>query len=138
VVESSGAGHEPEEVPEALVVEAKAAFAQRGEGELAAIVFDSLVEEGAPAADHLLRFEHQETRISVQVTAAHDASNLDGTVEPATIERLRLQLGVGDLFLVADVVDGAFSFHAIPHGVIRLFLDGPEGQATVRTDWFRV
>jgi hypothetical protein len=138
VMESSRAGDDPEDVPEDLVAEAKAAFAQRGEGELAALVFDSLVDEGAPASDHLLRFEHQETRISIQVTAVHDASNLDGTVDPATTGRFRLQIGVDDLFLVADVVDGAFSFHDVPHGVIRLVLDGPEGDASVRTDWFRV
>jgi hypothetical protein len=138
VMESSRAGDDPEGVPEDLVAEAKAAFAQRGEGQFAPLVFDSLVDEGAPAMDHLLRFEHPQTRISVQVTAGHDASNLDGTVEPATAERLRLQLGVGDLFLVANVVGGAFSFHEVPHGVIRLLLDGPEGSAAVRTDWFRV
>jgi hypothetical protein len=138
MTESSRAGNDREDVPEELVAEAKAAFAQRGEGELAALVFDSLVDEGASASDHVLRFEHQEIRISVQVTAAHDASNLDGTVDPATTDRFRLQIGVSDLFLVTDVVDGAFSFHEVPHGVIRLFLDRSEGQLPVRTDWFRV
>jgi hypothetical protein len=138
VMESSRAGDDPEGVPEDLVAEAKAAFSQRSEGELAALVFDSLVDEGAPARDHLLRFEHLKTRISVQVTAAHDASNLDGTVDAAITERVRLQVGVGDLFLVADVVDSAFSFHDVPHGVIRLLLDDPEGRPAVRTDWFRV
>ena len=137
-MESSHTGDDPEGVPEELVAEAKAAFAQRGEGELAPLVFDSLVDEGASALDHVLRFEHPETRISVQVTAGHDASNLDGTVEAAKAERLRLQVGVSDLFLMADVVDSAFSFRDIPHGVIRLFLDGPEGIPLVRTDWFRV
>jgi hypothetical protein len=137
-MESSRAGDDPEDVPEDLVAEAKAAFAQRSEGELAPLVFDSLVDEGAPAMDHLLRFEHPQTHISVQVTAGQDASNLDGTVEPAPTERVRLQVGVGDLFLVADVVGGAFSFHDVPHGVIRLLLEGPEGSLLVRTDWFRV
>jgi hypothetical protein len=138
VTESSRAGGEPEEVPQDLVAEAKAAFAQRSDGELAALVFDSLVDEGAPPMDHLLRFEHSETRISVQVSAGHDDSNLDATVEPATTARVRLQVGLNDLFLVADVVDGSFSFHGVPHGVIRFFLDDSEGRPTVRTDWFRV
>jgi hypothetical protein len=120
------------------VAEAKAAFAQSTEGDLAALVFDSLVDEGAPATDHVLRFEHSLTRVSVHVSAGHDASNLDGTVDPATTERLRLQIGVSDLFLVTDVVNGAFSFADVPHGVIRLLADGPEGRPVVRTDWFRV
>jgi hypothetical protein len=138
VMESSRAGGDPGEVPEDLVAEAKAAFAQRSDGELATLAFDSLVDEGAPATDHVLRFEHPLHRISVRVSADPDGSNLDGTVDPPTTERLRLQVGVGDLFLVANVEDGTFSFPDVPHGVIRLLLDDPEGRPLVRTDWFRV
>jgi hypothetical protein len=138
MTESSRAGGEPGEVPEDLVAEAKAAFAQRSDGELAALVFDSLVDQGAPPTSHVLRFEHAETHISVQVSAGPDASNLDGTVDPATTTRVSMQVGVSDLFLVADIVSGAFSFRSVPHGVIRFFLDDPEGRPMVRTDWFRV
>jgi hypothetical protein len=138
VMESTREGDDREEVPEDLLADAKAAFAHRGEGELAAVVFDSLVDEGAPATDHQLRFEHPHVLISVHVSARPDASDLDGRVDPSTTERVLLQVGVGDLSLVADVVGGAFSFHEVPHGVVRLHFEGPEDLPRIRTDWFRI
>src|SRR5262245_32083782 len=48
----------PEDVPEEVIAQAKAVFAGRTSGEIAALVWDSLVDDGAPAANHRLRFQH--------------------------------------------------------------------------------
>jgi hypothetical protein len=125
-------------VPEDLVAQAKAAFADRYEGDLAVLVFDSLVDEGAPATDHLLRFDHPVTRIKLQVAAGPQESELSGYTEPPTGSRVQLDVGTGDLYLAEDVVGGAFTFHAVPHGLVRLHILGSDEDPGIRTDWVRV
>ena len=120
------------------MAQAKAAFANRYEGDLAVLVFDSLVDEQAPAKDHLLRFDHPATRIRLQVAAGPKESDLSGVTDPPLGNWVRLQVGTGEDYRSEKVVAGAFSFHAVPRGPIRLhFLPSDEGRL-IRTDWFRV
>ena len=120
------------------MAQAKAAFADRGEGDLAVLVFDSLVDEEAPAKDHLLRFDHPVTRIRLHVAAGPQESDLSGSTDPPLGNWVRLQVGTGEDYLSEEVVEGAFCFPAVPHGPIRLhFVPSDEGRM-IRTDWFRV
>jgi hypothetical protein len=125
------------DVPDDLMREAKAAFGLRGHGDVAALMFDSLVDLDAPPEDHRLRFEHPATRIEVQVSAAPDAVSLHGRVSPAISGRTHLQLETGDVRLVADLRDGEFGFGPVGHGIIRLHVVSA-GRPDVRTDWFRI
>jgi hypothetical protein len=128
----------PRVVPEDLVAQAKAVFATRYEGELAVLVFDSLVDERAPAKDHLLCFEHPLTRITLQVAAGPRGSDLSGSTDPPTGAWVQLQVGTSDIYLDEESVEGAFSFRAVPHGLIRLHFLKPDDGRLIRTDWFRV
>jgi hypothetical protein len=120
------------------VAQAKAAFGNRPEGDLAVLVFDSLVDEGAPAKDHLLRFDHPLTRIRLAVAAGPEESELRGSTDPPAGGRVQLQVGTGDIYLVEEVREGEFSFHAVPHGLVRLHILNPDDARLFRTDWFRV
>jgi hypothetical protein len=124
-------------VPEDLVVQAKTAFANRYEGDLAVLVFDSLVDDGAPANDHLLRFDHPSMWVRLQVAAGSQGSDLSGSTYPPTAKRARLEVGISDIYFDEDVVEGGFAFRAVPHGLIRLHILRRENRL-IRTDWFRV
>jgi hypothetical protein len=120
------------------VAQAKAAFANRYEGDLAVLVFDSLVDQGAPAKDHLLCFDHRLTQIRLQVAAWPEVSDLNGSTDPPTGKRVQLQVGNGDVKLVQEIVGGEFSFHAVPRGLIRLHVVGRSEGRVLRTEWFCV
>ena len=120
------------------MAQAKAAFVNRYEGDLAVLVFDSLVDEGAPAKDHLLRFDHPATRIRLQVAAGPQESDLSGSTDPPTGRRVQLQASNGDIYFADEVVEGAFSFRSVRHGLIRLLILKPDDGRLIRTDWFRI
>jgi hypothetical protein len=129
----------PEEVvPTEVVAEAKAAFGRRARGEIAALTWDSLVDEDAPPEDHRLRFEHADLQVDVRIFATGGTSNLEGTVRPPAPIRVELQSEDGDVTATGDVDDGVFALAHIPPGVVRLSLIGPIHTTLVRTDWFRV
>ena len=131
-------GDNPWVVPEDLVAQAKAAFDNRCDGGLAVLVFDSLVDAGAPAKNHLLRFDHPLTRISLRVAVGPRESDLNGSIDPRCANRVQAQVGTGDICLVEEVVEGTFTFGAVPHGLIRLHLLRSDDVELIRTDWFRV
>ena len=116
----------------------KRLFGQRAEGQLAALVFDSLVDEGAPAEDHVLRFEHPSVQIELRVSVRDSGSTLVGQVNVREARRVQLQFTPPDGSVLAEVTDDYFSFEEVGHGIMRLnlFAEGPE--PIVRTDWFRV
>jgi hypothetical protein len=120
------------------VAQAKAAFANRNEGELAVLVSDSLVDEGAPAKDHVLGFDHPLTRIRLKVKAGLQGSDLSGSTDPPTRKRVQLEVGTSDIYLAGVVEEGEFSFHDVPHGLIRLHISTLGEGRVIRTDWFRV
>jgi hypothetical protein len=105
---------------------------------LAELVFDSLVDEGAPPADHRLRFEHPALQIDVHVSAAAEGTTLAGTTTPSLQHRVELQFEGANDSLVDDGAEGTFQFDQVPHGLVRLWLPGSSATPAVRTDWFRV
>ena len=120
------------------MAQAKSAFSRRYGGDLAVLAFDSLVDAGALAKDHLLRFDHPLTRMTLQVAAGPQGSDLKGSTDPPCGYLVQMQVGAGDIYLVEEVVEGTFTFDAVPHGLIRLHLLRPDDVELIRTDWFRV
>src|ERR1700685_3270517 len=72
----------PWAVPDEVVAQAKGAFRQRTEGEVASLVFDSLVDEDAPAPAHRLRFEHPVIQLDVYVSTTAEGSRLSVETHP--------------------------------------------------------
>jgi hypothetical protein len=126
-----------DEVPDEVVDRAKAAFRRRSVGEVAALVHDSLVDGGDPATDYRLRFEHPLVEVDLRVTSGPEGIKLNGHIEPPVSIRVELELDAGDISLLEEVVEGAFTFGRVDHGVIRLRLRNPGG-TPIDTDWFRV
>jgi hypothetical protein len=127
-----------EAVPESAVMQARHALSQLTEGALAALVFDSIVDEDDLADHHRLRFEHSLMAIELQVSVRAASSSLIGKVTPGTPVRVEVQLDIGETSLGDDLADGTFCLPEINHGVIRLQLLDDGGSPVIRTDWFRV
>jgi hypothetical protein len=118
--------------------QARATFDRPAAGELAALVFDSLIDEGASPADHRLRFEHPGVQIDVHVSATAQGTTLAGTTKPTLHHRVELQYEGPEDSLVDDGRQGTFQFERVPHGLVRLWLRGSPRARSFRTDWFRV
>jgi hypothetical protein len=129
---------DPESVPAGVVWEAKAAFRQRLEGDLAVLVWDALLDEGAPNSHHHLRFEHPRMWIEVSVTSRASWSSLHGVMHPAAPVRVELQYGGLTEQVVAEVTRSAFRVEHVTHGLMRLHFTGLDPIAPINTDWFYV
>jgi hypothetical protein len=127
-----------EDVPLTVIGEAKAAFKQRALGDLAVLVWDSLIDEGASSWHHHLRFENPRTWIEVSVSVDTGRSSLHGVIHPAVPGQVQLQREQGEQPLVAEVTRSAFRIERVPRGVVRLRLVGTAGKPTACTDWFQV
>jgi hypothetical protein len=125
-------------VPEHVLVEAKAAFRQHHEGELAVLVFDSLLDDHDPPEDHRLRFEHRNLRVDLRVFVKGDEARIFGDLVPTTDARVELIFEGSDLSFVSDSCGGSFSFSPIRHGLTRLSIRRPDSDVVVATDWFRI
>jgi hypothetical protein len=126
------------DVPDSVVARVKASFARRMEGELAALVVDSLVEQGDPAANHHLRFEHPLGAIDVYVSAIATGADLAVGTQPPMARRVQLVDSQGGLRRVAELTEGSFVFRQVPHAVICLTLLSSDDSPAIHTDWFRV
>jgi hypothetical protein len=102
------------------------------------MVVDSLIDHGDAAIDHHLRFDHPLLEIDVHVSTIAAGSNLAGRVQPPVPGRVQLEDSQGDISRVAEVVEGSFAFHDLPHTVICLHLLSPGDTPPIHTDWFRV
>jgi hypothetical protein len=131
----------PASVPTEVLDAAKALFRPPEPGTLATLVFDSLVDEGAPREDHLLRFEHPHATFELSVSAGENESRLLGTI-PGTAEgRAVLHQRDDDMSLETDVKGGEFEFGPFAHGLVRISIAPlhPNGAGDIIwTDWFRV
>ena len=81
----------PGAVPEEVVNQAKAAFGRRRPGDIAVLVWDSLVDDDDAPEDHRLVFEHPDVQIEVRVRASAGSSDLEGRVKPAGVLHVELQ-----------------------------------------------
>jgi hypothetical protein len=74
----------------------------------------------------------------LQVAVGPQCSDLNGSTEPASSNLIELQVDSEDIHLVEEVRDGTFTFHGVPHGLIRLHILKPDAGGLICTDWFRV
>jgi hypothetical protein len=128
----------PNSVPDYVKDQARATFDRRAPGDLARLVFDSLLDGGASPADHRLRFEHPALEIDVDVSVAAGSTTLTGTITPSRPHRVELQLERSEVSPVNEAEEGTFHFERLPHGLVRLWITGSPQTPTIRTDWFRV
>jgi hypothetical protein len=122
-------------VPEPVVERAKSAFQRRAEGELAPLVFDSLLDTAATDDEHRMRFEHPSATIEVHISLTADACNLRGRSDLAP-GRVELELEDSDVALVSETPTGEFTFEGVPRGSKRIIVAGPSAPTAVHTDWF--
>jgi hypothetical protein len=127
-----------EDTPLEVIVQAKAAFRQRIQDQVAALVWDSLLDDGAPSWHHHLRFEHPRMWIEVSVSVEPARANLHGVMHPAIVHRVELQFPGTDAPVRAEVTRSAFRIDRFRRGQVRLCFRGPEGVPVVYTDWFYV
>ena len=125
-----------DEVPEAVVAQAKAAFGERTRGEVVTLVFDSLVDEPDTRKGYRLRFEHPRERVELVVSTTNGECTLQGHVEPALL-RVELELEGTGIALVEEATTGTFGFAHVPRGLTRMILVGSGGSEPLHTDWFR-
>lgn len=124
-----------DDVPLEVVAQAKAAFGRRPQLQVAVLVRDWLVDDGA-SWHHRIRFKHPRTWIEVGVSVESGWANLEGIIHPASPRRVELQST--DEVIAADVTRGAFRIERFARGLVRLALAGPDGAPTIYTDWFHV
>jgi hypothetical protein len=128
----------PEDIPSEVVAQAKAAFGQRAREQVAVLVWDSLVDEGAPTWHHHLRFEHPRLWIEVSVSVEPSSASLHGVMHPVIPGRVELRSKEAAGPVVAEVTRSAFRIERFTRGLVRLHLVGRGGAPAVYTDWFHV
>ncbi|HVM64790.1 MAG TPA: hypothetical protein VMU14_08020 [Acidimicrobiales bacterium] len=137
-VRPTATGVSNEHVPETVVARAKAAFRHRAAGVYADLAFDSaVVEQPACREDRQLRFEHSDGLAELVIVDQGETCVIRGWAHPPP-ERAELELDGQEVGLIWKVSDGALVFRDVPHGLIRVRLDGAEGLAPVYTAWVRI
>jgi hypothetical protein len=125
-----------DDVPAAVVWNAKSAFEVRTGITLIALVHDSAFDGGPASCERQLRFEHRLLRIDLVVTRRGGWCTVSGRVEPRPL-RVKLDL-VGAPFTVPDTArDGGFWFDPVPRGLMRLRVVGEDALDRLHTDWFQ-
>ena len=117
----------PEDIPFEVVAQAKAAFGQRAREQVAVLVWDSLVDEGAPTWHHHLRFEHPRLWIEVSVSVEPSSASLHGVMHPVIPGRVELRSKEAAGPVVAEVTRSAFRIERFTRGLVRLHLVGRGG-----------
>src|SRR5262245_59401416 len=97
-----------EDIPFEVIVEAKAAFSRRVQDKVAELVWDSLVDDGAPSWHHHLRFEHPHMWIEVSISVAPAWANLHGVMHPPMPGCVELQSKRSSTPIAAEVTHSAF------------------------------
>jgi hypothetical protein len=108
------------------------------DGELATAVFDSLLDGTAGPDNHWLRFEHATLAVDVHVCHKANATDISGEISPTGAVRAALHIEGASLALLAEVIDGRFSFNPVGHGLVRLSIEEANAAPTVWTEWFRI
>ena len=123
--------------PPNVIKDARAAFKTPRPGELAALVFDSLVDEGAAPDNHRLRFEHPRGNLELSVSYRAQNSVLSGHIHGLEAIRAAMHIHGTDLSLVTDVERGRFELTPVGHGLVRIVMEEDDG-SLIRTDWFTI
>jgi hypothetical protein len=129
--------HRHESVPDDVVARAKAALETQASGPLAALVFDSALEEGPPAAERRLRFVFGSVCVEMSVTGAGAWRTIRGQVVPGSL-RVQLEREGTGVAPNQEVAEGHFGFGRVPRGLMRLRLDDPDGSPSAHSEWFLV
>ncbi len=103
---------------------------------MACLVFDSLVDAGAPPDNHRLRFEHPRLTVDLALSIDRGKARMSGTARPPGPHTAAVHFDGRDLEILARVVAGKFPFDPVDLGLVRLSLT--DGRDTVWTDWFRL
>jgi hypothetical protein len=127
----------PDDVPDEVVAQAKAAFVRRGPGEIAVLTWDSLLDEDAPAGDHKLRFEHPELQIEVRLFTTAGSADLEGRIQPPRPLQVDLLGEQGNTLRTTRASDGIFAFEHLSRQTVQLCVQTTTAQE-IRTDWFRL
>ena len=136
---SDPSDYQSEAPPSPLVAQAKALFSQKSQGDLAVLVFDSLLDCDDPPEDHRLRFDHSSMSVEVRVSVTSSDASLDGQVQPPLATAVEVEAHMGGRVRIPDSSGGGFSVSGIPHGLVRLHLvGGSSADPPIHTDWFRV
>jgi hypothetical protein len=125
-------------VPKEVVKRAKAVFDRRTTGEVAALVFDSLVDDEGTAGDHRMYFEHPLLQADLHLSASPAGTTITGRLHPTLAGRIEVEYEAGGSSIVESVVDGVLHLGLVPHGLIRLWLIDVPQRPAIRTDWFRI
>ncbi len=133
----SGRADSGRSVPEEVVEAAKAAFLPRETIELVSLSYDSLLDGLDQPSDHLLRFEHPQLTVAMNVEVTDEGALLKGQVGDLSLRTATVQMSGTDIKLVTKIQDGHFEFSRIGHGLTRVRFERPE-RTPFATDWFRV
>ena len=131
-----GPGPELDGPPRRVLEIAKAAF-PAVRRELALLASDSLVDSEDEASGHHLRFEHPDVVVEIEVSACAAGTHLSGRVVP-DVARVALHTRDADAVPVCETSGGHFAFGPMPHGRVRLSMEGGRPDVAVWTEWFRV
>jgi hypothetical protein len=129
--------HHSDRVPDNVVARAKAAFGERQPGNLAILVFDSLVDDNDRPEAHRLRFEHPTLTVELRLSIVGDQVSMAGSVTPGASGRVSLRFEDDASLQLLERCKGSFAFGPVRHGLMRLCFQ-LEGDISVHTDWFRV
>jgi len=129
-----GGGPAPDQVPDSVVARAKAAFGRRAEGQLAALVFDSLIDAPTAGGDRVLRFEHANGWVEIVVSPVDGHTHLRVRSEPDAT-RVELEFEDDDVRLAEVPSEGELRFENVPRALMRVRVAAVSGP--VYSDWFR-
>jgi hypothetical protein len=124
-------------VPDEVVARAKAAFATRAKGALAALVLDSALHAEPSAGARTLRFVDRSVSVKVTVTGEGVWRTITCRVVPGSL-RVQLEREGAMVAPAHEVARGCFGFAPMPRGLVRLRMEEPDGSASARTEWFLV
>jgi hypothetical protein len=131
-------GPQARDAPMARVIaDAKGAFDTKAGGQIASLVYDSLVDGSDSADSYRLVFETPHTSVKVEVSANDDRVQIEAEALPAVPTKSVLHFYDSDLSLVAPRERTRFTFGGISHGLVRLSFEGAD-DPVVYTEWFRV
>ena len=100
-------------------------------------MYDSLSAGATTAERFWLVFQHSSAQLQLSVEARAGRWDLRVRVDPPSATSAELQVDGSDLGIREQSGGGAFTFRAVPPGVMRISVERP-GDADLQTDWFLI